>query len=127
MLTEIRVPMPAARVGGAYLKLERKIGDFASVGVAVHIVLEGGDRIAEAGIGLCAVGSQSLKATAAELALAGQVPDDSVITAAARLAAGAAEPKSDLRGSADYKRDVVRVFVERGLRRALGRARGETA
>ncbi len=127
MLTEIRISMPAARAGGAYLKLERKVGDFATVGVAVHLVLDSDDRVARGGIGLCAVGAQSLKATAAEAALAGRRPDESVITEAARLAAQEAEPRSDLRGSADYKRDVVRVYVERGLRTAIARARGESA
>lgn len=125
ILTEIRIPMPAARAGGAYLKLERKVGDFATVGVAVHLSLGSDDRIAGAGIGLCAVGPQSLEATAAESALAGQRPDEAAITEAARLAAQAAAPKSDVRGSAEYKRDVVRVYVERGLRTAIARARGE--
>jgi carbon-monoxide dehydrogenase medium subunit len=127
ILTEIRIPMPAVRAGGTYLKLERKVGDFATVGVAIHLTLGSDDRIADAGIGLCAVGPQSIKARVAEAALAGQRPDEPLIAEAARLAAQAAEPKSDLRGSADYKRDVVRVFAERGLRTAIARARGESA
>jgi carbon-monoxide dehydrogenase medium subunit len=127
LLTEIRIPLPASRAGGAYLKLERKVGDFATVGVAVHLVLDSDDRVARGGIGLCAVGAQSLKATGAEAALVGRRPDEAVITDAARIAAQEAEPRSDLRGSADYKRDVVRVYVERGLRTAVARARGESA
>ena len=124
VLTEIRIPAPAARSGGAYLKMERKIGDFATVATAVHVVLGDDGRISTAGIGLCAVGPQSLKAARAEAALAGQAPSDELIAEAARLAAEAAEPKSDIRGSADYKRDVVRVFVQRGLHTALNRAKG---
>ena len=70
-MTEIRVPVAPGRSGGTYLKLERKIGDFASVATAVHVVLGDDGRVASAGIGLCAVGSQSIKANAAEAALVG--------------------------------------------------------
>lgn len=125
LLTEIRVPAPRGRAGGAYLKLERKVGDFATVGVAVHLELDGdGERIGRAGVGLCAVGPQSLAARDAEATLQGAVPGEALFARAAEQAAAAAEPTSDLRGSADYKREVVRVFVERGLRQALAMARG---
>ncbi|HEY6469351.1 MAG TPA: xanthine dehydrogenase family protein subunit M [Candidatus Dormibacteraeota bacterium] len=127
VMTEIRVPITAGRSGGTYLKLERKIGDFASVATAVHVVLGGDGRVAAAGIGLCAVGAHSIKATAAEAALVGQEPTDAVISEVARLAAEAAEPKADIRGSAEYKRDVARVFVQRGLRTAVNRAQGASA
>lgn len=126
VLTEVRLPLagPSRRAGGAYLKLERKVGDFATVAVAVQVQLAGG-TVERAGIGLTAVGPSNLKAVAAERALAGQEPTEEVIGEAARLAAAAAEPKDDLRGSAAYKRDVVRVFVQRGLRRALAQASGD--
>ncbi|HEY4870147.1 MAG TPA: xanthine dehydrogenase family protein subunit M [Candidatus Dormibacteraeota bacterium] len=124
VLTEVRIPLPAGRAGGTYLKMERKIGDFATVAVAVHLTLGDDDHIAKAGIGLCAVGPNSIKATAAEAALVGQAPSEAVIAEAARLAGEAAEPKDDLRGTAAYKRDVVRVFVQRGLRTAIQRATG---
>ena len=127
VMTEIRVPITAGRSGGTYLKLERKIGDFASVATAVHVVLGDDGRVAAAGIGLCAVGSHSIKATAAEAALMGEEPTDAVISEVARLAAEAAEPKADIRGSAEYKRDVARVFVQRGLRTAVNRAQGASA
>ncbi len=127
VMTEIRVPITAGRSGGTYLKLERKIGDFASVATAVHVVLGGDGRVAAAGIGLCAVGAHSIKATAAEAALVGEEPTDAVISEVARLAAEAAEPKADIRGSAEYKRDVARVFVQRGLRTAVSRAQGASA
>ncbi|HET7467185.1 MAG TPA: xanthine dehydrogenase family protein subunit M [Candidatus Dormibacteraeota bacterium] len=121
VLTEIRIPL-AAHSGGAYNKLERKVGDFATVAVAVQVEMNG-DKIAKAGIGLTSVGDRNLKAADAEKSLAGKEPTDAVIAEAARLAAAAAEPKSDVRGSAEYKKDIVRVFVQRGLRTAVARAR----
>ncbi len=127
VMTEIRVPVTPGRSGGTYLKLERKIGDFASVAAAVHVVLGDDGRVSAAGIGLCAVAAQSTKATAAEAALVGQTPSDDVIAEVARLAADAAEPKADIRGSAEYKRDVARVFVQRGLRTSIARAQGVAA
>jgi carbon-monoxide dehydrogenase medium subunit len=117
IVTSVLVPDPGERAGGAYLKLERKVGDFATVGVAVHLAMDDG-RVRRAGIGLTAVGPINIKATAAEESLAGAQLDDGAIRQAAELAAQAAEPKDDLRGSADYKREIVRVFTERGLRRA---------
>jgi len=122
VVTEIRIPVRKGHSGGAYLKLERKVGDFATVGVAVQLELDAG-KVASAGIGLTAVGPHNLKATEAERFLHGKEPTDQVIVEAARLAAAASEPKDDVRGSAAYKKDVVRVFVQRGLRTAIGRAR----
>jgi carbon-monoxide dehydrogenase medium subunit len=124
IVTEVRVPDPGPRAGGTYLKLERKVGDFATVGVAVHLSFEDA-RVSRAGIALTAVGPINFRATAAEEVLAGAELDDQAITSAAQLAAEAAEPKSDLRGSADYKRNVVRVFTERGLRKAAQSARAD--
>jgi len=83
-----------------------------------------GDKIAKAGIGLTSVGDRNLKARDAEKSLAGKQPTDEAIAEAARLAAAAAEPKADVRGSAEFKRDIVRVFVQRGLKTAVARARG---
>jgi aerobic carbon-monoxide dehydrogenase medium subunit len=117
VITEVRVPDPGPRAGGTYLKLERKVGDFATVGVAVHLSFSNG-TVGRAGIALTGVGPRNLRAHAAEEALAGMTLDDEAIGEAARLAAEAAEPHDDLRGSADYKRNVVRVFTERGLRKA---------
>jgi carbon-monoxide dehydrogenase medium subunit len=128
VLTEVRIPAASGRrrSGGAYLKLERKVGDFATVGVAVQVSLTG-ETIERAGIGLTAVGPTNIQAVAAERSLAGREPTDEVIAEAARLAAGAAEPRDDVRGSAAYKRDVVRVFVQRGLRAAVAQARESAA
>ncbi len=122
VVTEIRIPAPKGRSGGAYLKLERKVGDFATVAVAVQVEMDG-DDIARAGIALTAVGATNIRAAEAERSLTGRRPTDEVIAEAARQAAAAAEPKDDIRGSAAYKKDVVRVFVQRGLRSAVARAK----
>jgi aerobic carbon-monoxide dehydrogenase medium subunit len=117
VITEVRVPDPGPKAGGTYLKLERKVGDFATVAVAVHVSFSDG-AVGRAGIALTGVGPRNLRARAAEEALSGTTLDDEAIGEAGRLAAEAAEPRDDVRGSADYKRNVVRVFVERGLRKA---------
>jgi carbon-monoxide dehydrogenase medium subunit len=124
IVTSVQVPDPGPRAGGTYLKLERKVGDFATVGVAVHLSFANG-KVGRAGIALTGVGPRNLRAQAAEEALAGAELDDEAITTAARLAAEAAEPRDDIRGSAEYKRNVVRVFTERGLRKAAGGGKEE--
>jgi len=123
ILSEIRIPVAKPMTGGSYLKLERKVGDFATVAVAVHLVMDDG-KVGSAGIGLTAVGPQNLKAEKAEASLKGARLDDAAIKQAAALAAEAADPKADHRGSLEYKRNIVRVFTERGLKRAYERARG---
>ena len=123
ILSEIRIPAAKAMSGGAYLKLERKVGDFATVAVAVHLRMDDG-KVGSAGIGLTAVGPQNIKAEKAEAVLRGAQLDDDVIKEAAALAAEAADPKADQRGSVEYKRNIVRVFTQRGLKRAAERARG---
>jgi carbon-monoxide dehydrogenase medium subunit len=122
ILTGVRIPDPGARAGGTYLKLERKVGDFATVGVAVHVSFSNGS-VGTAGIALTGVGPKNLRAEAAEQALAGRALDDEAISEAARLAAEAAEARTDVRGTEAYKRNVVRVFIERGLRKAAEVAR----
>jgi aerobic carbon-monoxide dehydrogenase medium subunit len=123
ILTEVRVPRPRDRSGGTYLKLERKIGDFATVGVAVQLQLDNG-TIDQAGIALTAVGPRNVAVRDAEQALTGAEPGPEAFEGAAELAAAAAEPRDDVRGTAEYKRHMVRVFVRRGLQRALELARG---
>ncbi len=123
LLTEIHVPRYQGPAGGTYLKLERKVGDYATVGVAIHLQLDAGRaRIEQAGIALTAVGPKNIKAVDAEQVLVGQAPGDDLFAEAAELAAAAAEPRTDVRGSADYKRSVVSTFVRRGLSRAAEQA-----
>ena len=121
VITEVRVPDPGPRTGGTYLKLERKIGDFATAAVAVQVTLDNGN-VGQVGIGLTGVGPTNMRASAAEDALRGSQATDDAIREAASLAAAAAHPQSDNRGSAEYKRNVVRVFCERGLRTAISAA-----
>jgi len=96
------------------------------VGVAVSVSLDDG-HIERAGIGLTAVGSKNLRAADAEASLAGAEPTDEAFAEAGRLAAQVAQPISDVRGSAAYKKHVVEVFVRRGLAAAVSMARGEEA
>jgi aerobic carbon-monoxide dehydrogenase medium subunit len=117
ILTEVRVPDPGQHAGGTYLKIERKVGDFATVGVAVHVSF-GNGSVERAGIALTGVGATNLRAEAAEQALAGHALDDDAINEAARLAAEASQPRTDVRGTEEYKRNAVRVLVARGLRHA---------
>jgi carbon-monoxide dehydrogenase medium subunit len=124
ILVEIRIPVPRPRSGGAYLKLERKVGDFATAAVAAQLTLRGDGACEQAGLALTNVGLTPIKADKAEAALRGKRLDDKTIAQAAQLASAAAEPTEDLRGSVEYKRDLVRVLTMRALRRALERAEG---
>ena len=124
VLTEIRVPAPAERSGGAYVKLERKVGDYAIAGAGAYVVLDAGGNISYAGIGLTNLGQVPIKARAAEQSLQGKPLDDAAIHAAADLAAAATNPTSDTRGPADYKRAMARTLTVRALRKALARAEG---
>ena len=125
VVTALRIPVPAARSGGTYIKLERKIGDFATVAVAAHLELDAHGRIARAGLALTAVSPTNLKVTAAEQLLVGEMPSDEVFAEAGEIAARACEPKDDVRGSAIWKRQVVRVYTRRALAAAAEQARGE--
>lgn len=124
ILTEIRIPAPVASSGGAYIKLERKVGDFAIVGVAAQVAIDSTGVCTRAGIGLTNVAPTPLKAQQAEAFLQGKRLDQDSITQAAQLAAEAARPEADLRGSIAYKRDMVQVLTTRALARALERAGG---
>jgi carbon-monoxide dehydrogenase medium subunit len=121
LAVEARVPVPQNPVAGDYLKLERRVGDFATVGVGVFASF-GGASVEQAGIALTGVGANNIKATSAEQALVGSPLDERSIDQAARQAAEVAEPKTDVRGSADYKRHIVHTFVSRAFS-AYARAR----
>jgi aerobic carbon-monoxide dehydrogenase medium subunit len=121
ILTEIRVPTPPPRSGGTYLKLERKVGDFATVAVAVALTLQNG-TIGRAGIALTGVGLKNIDAMDAAASLAGAAPSDEAFVQAGRLAAEASNPVTDVRGTEAYKRHVVDVFTRRGLATAFAAA-----
>lgn len=123
ILTEIRIPAPAPGSGGAYLKLERKVGDYAVSAVAVQLEMSGG-TIASARVGLTNVNPVPMRSTGAEAALAGNEPTDEVLEAAGQAAAAECDPSADLRGSVDYKRDLTRVLTKRAVRQAVDRAQG---
>lgn len=118
LVTEVRVHKGGGATGGEYLKLERKVGDYATVGVATYLELADGGRISRAGIALTSVGQMNIKAVEAERLLIGETPDEGLFAEAAERAAGQASPADDTRGSAEYKREVVRVFVRRALAKA---------
>lgn len=119
MVTGVRIPRADDRTGGAYLKLERKVGDYATVGVATHLRLDEGGTIAEAGIALTSVGPHNIKATGPEQMLLGNEPSEELFAEAAAGAAAACDPASDVRGPAAYKRAVVEAYVKRGLARCV--------
>lgn len=123
ILTEIRVPTPQPGDGGAYLKLERKVGDYAISAAAVQLRLEDG-RVSAARIGLTNVNPVPMRATAAEQAVIGQPISEQTLTAAATAAAEECDPSPDLRGSVAYKRDITGVLVRRAVQRAAERAAG---
>jgi aerobic carbon-monoxide dehydrogenase medium subunit len=120
---EVIIPPPRATPEGGYLKLERRVGDFATVGVAVAVE-RSGPMVTRAGIALTGVGGSTISAADAAAALVGQRLTSQVIGAAADLAAQAAQPRTDHRGSAEYKRHMVRTFVTRILSAVDGTGTG---
>jgi carbon-monoxide dehydrogenase medium subunit len=122
ILTEIRIPVPPPKSGGAYFKVERKVGDFATAAVAAQVTLDDKGAIQKAGIGLTNVGPTPVRARKAEDLLRGKKPDAATIAQAAQLAADDAQPSSDLRGPAEYKKGLVKELAKRAISRAVERA-----
>jgi carbon-monoxide dehydrogenase medium subunit len=122
LLTEIQIPKPAANSGGAYMKIERKVGDYAVAAVAVQLTMNG-SAVGAARIALTNVNSAPMRALQAEQALAGQALSDDVLEAVGRAAAAECDPSADLRGSVEYKRDLIRVLTKRAIRKAAERAK----
>jgi carbon-monoxide dehydrogenase medium subunit len=120
VLVELKVPYGTG-VGGAYVKLERQAGDFAIVGAAVSVTMKSG-RCEACGIGLTAVGPTVVKPREAERELIGSRLERAAVKRAAEKASKECQPASDLRGSADYKREMVKVMVERAAGLAAKRA-----
>ncbi len=122
ILTEIRIPAPGPGTGGAYIKFERKVGDYAISAAAVQLTMSG-DTCTAARIGLTNVSPVPMRASGAERALVGQLVDEAALEAAGKAAATECDPSPDLRGSVDYKRDVTRVLTKRAITKAIERAR----
>jgi len=115
LIEEVIVPAVALRGKGAYMKLERRAGSFAIAGVAAQLVLAPDGTVERAGIGLAGAGLTSLRAVDAERRLIGRRLTAEAIGEAARLAMDASSPFDDLRGTAEYKREMVAVLTERVL------------
>jgi carbon-monoxide dehydrogenase medium subunit len=122
ILTQIRIPVPAAGSGYSYQKLKRKTGDFATAATAVVLQMKG-NTVAKASIALTNVGATPLKASAAEKALVGKQINDASLTEAANLAMGICDPMADQRGDADYKRAMCGEMTRRALQIAQTRAK----
>ncbi len=124
ILTEIRIPAANGSSSGAYVKLERKVGDYATAAVAVQITLDKNGNCEKVGIGLTNLGLTPIRASSAEDVLKGKEPSNDNIKAAAQLASEAAEPEADYRGTEEYKRALVKTLTVRALRKSIERAKG---
>jgi carbon-monoxide dehydrogenase medium subunit len=123
ILVEIQMPKASGNSGGAYHKVERKVGDYATAGVAVHVELNDDGTCREIGIGLTNVSAVPMRVERAEDLLRGQKITDELIDQAGQMASEDCEPTSDLRGSETYKRSLVHTITKRMLNKALERAR----
>ncbi|WP_295815515.1 xanthine dehydrogenase family protein subunit M [uncultured Deinococcus sp.] len=121
MAVEVRFPTPDARTQGAYQKIERKVGDYATAAAAVQLTVDDSGRVTHAGVALTAAGPRPVRVDAAERILVGQTLSENLIRAASDEARAISEPFADTRGGVDYKKDMARVLVARGLRKAAGR------
>ncbi|MFL5755812.1 MAG: FAD binding domain-containing protein [Chloroflexota bacterium] len=122
IVTEIRIHRRTRGVGGGYAKLERKAGDFATVGACAVLALAADGTIRNAGVALTAVAETPFAATDAERALIGQRPSDDVFRSAADAAAAMSRPAGDVRGPVEYKRAMAAEMTARALRAAVARA-----
>jgi aerobic carbon-monoxide dehydrogenase medium subunit len=121
MALELKIPIPDAHTQGSYQKIERKVGDYATCAAAIQISMNADGTIRQAGIAITAVGAKAMRVNAAEAMLVGQKPSLELLRAAAEEAPKIATPNADARGSAEYKKDMARVLVLRGLQQSLER------
>jgi aerobic carbon-monoxide dehydrogenase medium subunit len=121
ILTEIRIPAPAPKSGGAYAKLKRKTGDFAVAAAAVQLTLNAKGAVERCGIALTNAGLTPVEASDAMKFLTGKTPDDKTIMDAAKMAAAKSSPSADVRGSVEYKKEMARVLTARALKKAVER------
>jgi len=124
ILVEVRIPVLPQKTGWSFVELTRRRGDFYIVAVATVLFMEEGGVCTEARISVGGVGPTPIRAEEAEELLAGQVITDALIEKAGQKAAEAADPESDYHASAEYRTDMTRVFVQRGLAEALNRVKG---
>lgn len=124
LVKEITVQTPPKGSGGAYLAFKRAAPVYATASAAVQVTMDG-DTCKDAAIALGCVGLTAIKATEAEAALRGHAVNEKAMAAAMEAARAAADPQSDMRGSADYKRTLVAALVKRAIQIAMLRARGE--
>ena len=124
ILTEIRIPVPPLKSGGAYTKLKRKTGDFAVAAAAVQLTLGKYGAVERAGIALTNAGLMPIEAVDAAKYLVGKMPDEKTIAEAAKMAAAKSAPSADRRGSVEYKKEMARVLTARALHKAVQRAGG---
>lgn len=124
LVTAVEAKIPPHDSGGAYLAFKRTAPVYPSASAAVQLTLTG-DVCQSAAIALGCVGLMAIRATEAENALRGQVLNDKTIAAAAEAARAAADPQTDMRGSAEYKRQLVVALVKRAIQISIRRARGE--
>ena len=122
MVVALHIPVASGRSGGSYQKLERKVGDYATVGVAAHLELAADGTISSAGVAMTSVAPINRKATGAEALLVGNAPSAELFAEAGEAAAAAADPRDDVRGSARWKRRVVAAFTQRALAAAADQA-----
>ena len=123
ILTQVRIPVPAAGTGWSYQKLKRKTGDYATAATAVLLQMNGG-KVAKANIALTNVAAAALKATAAEASLVGKAIDNASLNEAARLAMSLCDPTPDQRGDIEYKTAMCGEMTRRAIQAAHQRARG---
>src|SRR3989442_2800639 len=121
----VRFPVPDDRTAGAYHKIERKVGDFATAAAAVQVSLQADGTIRDAGVALSAAGPCAVRVQDAEGLLAGQPPSADLVRAAADAASRRSEPQADLRGSVEYKKHLAGVLVARALRQVFTRLGGQ--
>jgi carbon-monoxide dehydrogenase medium subunit len=124
LVKEIEVKIPPVGSGGAYVAFKRSAPVYPSASAAVHLTMAG-DVCKDAAIALGCVGLTSIRASEAEAILRGRSLDDKMIATAAEAARAAADPQSDMRGSADYKRQLIVALVKRAIHISIRRARGE--
>lgn len=127
MAVEVRFPTPPARASGAYFKIERKVGDFATASAAVSLALAADGSIASAGVAIGAAGPQAVRVGEAEKILTGAKPSRELIRSAADLARKKSDPGADARGSIEFKKDMAGVLVARALEKTFARLGVEVA